>query len=49
MNLFATVTASDRAEATIYLSEIPLENISAATRISLGDRKNGVIFRATPV
>ena len=49
MSLFATVTASDRAEATIYLSEIPFENIGAATVISLGDRKNGVVFQATPI
>jgi hypothetical protein len=48
MSLFATVAASDRAEATIFLSEIPLENSSAATVISLGDRKNSVVFQTKP-
>ncbi len=49
MTLSLTVAESDRAEATIYLSEIPLENISAATVTSLGDRKNRVVFQATPI
>tara|TARA_R110000772_G_C13253929_1_gene434777 strand:- start:41 stop:196 length:156 start_codon:yes stop_codon:yes gene_type:complete len=49
VSLFATVAASDRSEATIYLSEIPIENISAATVILLGESKNGAVFRATPI
>jgi hypothetical protein len=44
MRLFSTVAASDRAEATIYLAENLLENISAATAKPLGDTKNRCDF-----